>query len=47
MSLTVNVLCAPNESHVLTKREALIICGQYFGMCYVKDDFDLTIENLI
>lgn len=40
MSLTVNVLCAPNESHVLTKREALIICGQYFGMCYVKDDFD-------
>lgn len=40
MGLTINVLCAPNESHVLTKREALIICGQYFGMCYVKDDFD-------
>ena len=40
MSLTVNALLAPNESHVLTKREALVICGQYFGMCYVKDDFD-------
>lgn len=40
MSLTVNVSKALNESHVLTKREALIMTGQFFGMCYENDNFD-------
>lgn len=41
MSLTITPLLAPNESHVLTKREAMVVCGQYLNMCYLKDDFDV------
>ena len=40
MSLTITPLLAPNEKHVLTKNEAMIACGQYFGMCYLKDNFE-------
>lgn len=40
MKLTVTPILAPNESHVMTKEEALIICGRYFNMCYLKDEFE-------
>ncbi len=40
MSLTITPLLAPNEKHAMTKKEAMIVCGQYLGMCYLKDNFD-------
>ena len=40
MGLTVTPLLAPNESHILNKEEALRVCGQYFNMCYLEDDFE-------
>ena len=40
MSLKVTPLLSLNESYVMTKEEALISCGKYLAMCYLKDDFD-------
>ena len=40
MSLKITPLLSLNESRVMTKEEALISCGKYLAMCYLKDDFD-------
>ena len=45
MSLSVTPILAPNELHILTKREALIVCGRFLGMCYEKDNFDKIMKE--
>lgn len=45
MAIAVTPLLMPNESHVLTKNEALVICGKCLAMCYEKDNFDKIKEQ--
>lgn len=45
MSITVTPLLMPNEDHVLTKEEALVISGKCLAMCYEHDNFDKIKEQ--